>query len=180
MIVGLTGYAQSGKDSTAAALGFTRVAFADALKEVVLEMDPWVASSVGMHRPLSDFVEMHGWEWTKQNTDARDYLIALGDGARRHISPTVWIDAVKQKINHLVDNGRDVAITDVRYANEAELIIHMGGEIWLVQREEAGPANSTESDSIDRLLLRPGANRVISNDGTLDDLRAKIDSLMTR
>ena len=46
MIVGITGYAQHGKDTAAQVLvtefGFVRVGFADALKELALAVNPIV------------------------------------------------------------------------------------------------------------------------------------------
>ena len=49
MIIGLTGYAQSGKDTLANILvenyGYTRVAFADKIREFLYEVNPMVGCS---------------------------------------------------------------------------------------------------------------------------------------
>ncbi len=51
MIIGLTGYAQSGKDTVANILveryGFTRVAFADKIREFLYETNPMYDSIAG-------------------------------------------------------------------------------------------------------------------------------------
>ena len=69
MIIGLTGYAQSGKDSVAKILvekhGFIRVAFADRIRDFVFDADPiytWVGNEP---RYLRSFIESEGWEEAK-------------------------------------------------------------------------------------------------------------------
>ena len=63
MIIGLSGYAQSGKDTVAEILveeyGYTRVAFADIIKQAVYLLDPIVNVS-GMR--LRYFVDQIGWD----------------------------------------------------------------------------------------------------------------------
>ena len=69
MIIGLTGYAQSGKDTVAKILieqyGFTRVAFADKIRELLYEMDPPVPTGVGSERHvvgLQNYVDIYDWD----------------------------------------------------------------------------------------------------------------------
>jgi hypothetical protein len=61
-------------------------------------------------------------------------------------------------------------VTDVRYRNEGERIRNMGGEVWLVSRPEYGAANFEERQSLSEVTY----DRLILNDGGLDDLAATI------
>ena len=99
MILGLTGYAQSGKDTVAQTLieryGFTRIAFADKIRELLYEMDPPVPSGVGNERHivgLQNYVDIYGWDVSKQNPIVRSMLQNLGVGARKVFGEWFWIE----------------------------------------------------------------------------------------
>lgn len=69
------------------------------------------------------------------------------------------------------DDYDDFVISDVRYDNESYKIRKgCGGEVWMVVRPDVGPANETEADSIPRVKY----DRLIYNDGSLEDLRVKV------
>lgn len=148
-LIGLSGYAQSGKDSTGAVLveehGFKRLAFADALKDVLYDLNP--LTSAVPHKgiiaaDIQHWVDAKGWEWTKANTEARAYLQRLGVAARDHIDPLAWVNAVIRQVN---DDGNYV-VTDVRFPNEFEAIHEMGGEVWRVVRLDHQPPNQHISE----------------------------------
>jgi len=78
MIIGLSGYAQSGKDTVAEVLvdnyGFTRVAFADKIREYLYEVNPLV-QVVGFEPIyLREIVNSKGWEQAKKNPYVRKTL----------------------------------------------------------------------------------------------------------
>jgi hypothetical protein len=80
MIIGLSGYAQSGKDTVAKILvdhyGFRRVAFADKIKEMVLETNPIVF--IDEHQRTwraAEYVSWKGWEKAKQLAESLNYTI---------------------------------------------------------------------------------------------------------
>jgi dephospho-CoA kinase len=69
MIIGLSGYAQSGKDTVAKVLvekyGYRRVAFADPIRDLLYGMDPLVPKGYGesvINYRLQDLVDSYGWE----------------------------------------------------------------------------------------------------------------------
>jgi hypothetical protein len=95
-LVGLLGLKRSGKDTFAARLveahGFTRIAFADPLKEAALALDPIVvsANSWDPERRLSDVVEAEGWEAAKEVPEVRRTLQNLGV-AIRGLDEDFWL-----------------------------------------------------------------------------------------
>ena len=72
-VIGLTGYAQSGKDTLASILveryGYRRVAFADAIREFIYEVNPMVSCSPTGY--LKDLVNLVGWDNAKQEPHHR-------------------------------------------------------------------------------------------------------------
>jgi dephospho-CoA kinase len=74
MIIGLSGYAQSGKDTVAELLclnyGYKRVSFADPMREALMRLNPIVG-----HEPLAHLVNDYGWELAKHNTYYKGKII---------------------------------------------------------------------------------------------------------
>lgn len=180
-LIGLSGYAQTGKDTVAAILvdrhRYTRVAFADKLKAIAEDIDPIVGRTG--HRLgddlgwLDDCIETNGedrWSWAKRNPETRRFLQKLGEACRTHIDPNVWIDAA---LNNAP--AGDIVISDVRYSNEAQAIVDMGGEIWRISRPGVGPANGHISETA---LDDWPFGRLITNDGTVEDLAGVVGFLV--
>jgi len=181
-IIGLSGYARSGKDEAAKVLveefGFTRVAFADKLRDFLFALNPLVVedSSVGFGdvRPLQDVIVKFGWDGYKATPwgqEIRRLLQRLGtEAGRETMWDSIWIDAALTGYN---DDAK-IVVTDARFPNEAEAIVDRGGELWRVQRTGVGPANSHPSEtSLDNFA---GFSAVLYNNGTLDEYRSKIRS----
>ena len=79
MIIGLSGYARSGKDYLANILvekyGFERRAFADKIRDVLYDMNPPLPYNAGWgesHVMLKDIVDRYDWEGAKGSTTIRD------------------------------------------------------------------------------------------------------------
>ena len=147
MIIGLSGYARSGKDTVAGMLmgihGYERVAFADKIREFLLEIDPLVMHN-GIDFRLQDIVESKGWETAKTEfPEVRRLLQDLGLGARKLFGDDFWIAQALMHRHHT----EKIVITDVRFKNEAEAIKkHDGAQIWRINRINVGPANDHLSE----------------------------------
>lgn len=161
LIVGIGGYAQSGKDTLAGILveehGFTRLAFADVLRDVLYALNPTVRSDSASYR-LEEVVRAYGWEWAKANTDARELLQRMGTEAGREIlGQNVWVDATMDKIRE----GRRYVISDMRFPNELEAVKLHGGTTVRMIREGQNPANAHVSETaldtavFDRVIHSP-------------------------
>lgn len=175
MIIGLSGYARSGKDTVAGMLmgihGFQRVAFADTIREFLLRIDPLVMHN-GMDFRLQDIVESKGWEEAKtQFPEVRRLLQDLGVGGRELLDDAVWINAALKDF----DKNDKVVVTDVRFKNEAARIKNMGGQIWRINRINVGPAN----DHISEVDLDDWSfDAVITNNSDMPNLIKQIRALL--
>lgn len=152
MIIGLSGYARSGKDTAANGLGifgFRRVAFADKLREFLLRLDPIVGIDEDTdYWRVSDVVHVYGWNGYKTSpygNEMRELMQRLGtECGRQLISDTVWIDAALG--TGIVEPER-LVVTDVRFPNEAEAIKARGGFVVRINRPGVGPANAHPSET---------------------------------
>jgi len=182
-IIGLSGYARSGKDEAAKILveefGFTRVAFADKLREVLYALDPIVAPSkeryfVGSKVvvTLQEVIDVYGWDKYKESEygpEIRRLLQRLGtEAGRQALWDTIWIDATLTGF----DADAKVVVSDARFFNEFDAIRERGGEIWRIEREGVGPTNNhpSETEAVDY----PYFATYIHNDGTLEDYRKSV------
>jgi hypothetical protein len=175
MIIGLSGYARSGKDTVAGMLmgihGYERVAFADKIRELLFAMDPLIMHD-GRDFRLQDIVESKGWEEAKtQHPEVRRLLQDLGVGGRELLDDSVWINAA---LNSFKEDDK-VVVTDVRFKNEAARIKNLGGKIWRINRINVGPAN----DHISEIDLDDwGFDGVITNNSDMPNLIKQIRALI--
>jgi len=145
-IISLSGFAQSGKDTAAGFLvedGWHRIAFADKLKDVAYDLNPWVKTNGALMIRLAELVDKAGWDAAKAHDDVRELLQRLGVAGREHISADMWIAAAFADM----PADRHVVITDARFPNELEAVRRMGGMLVRVEREGTGPVNTHASES---------------------------------
>ena len=175
MIIGLTGYAQSGKDTVANILvknyGYTRIAFADKIREFLYETNPMYDSVVGEPLFVRAKVDRDGWEEAKKSPQIRRLLQNSGVAARKLFGEDFWV-------NHAV-NGMDIdgsyVIADVRFENEADKIKAAGGQIWRIKRLGVDPINGHVSET--QMDGYP-VDQIFINNGTVEDLESLIKTRM--
>jgi len=172
MIIGLSGYARSGKDTVAELLvlnyGFKRTAFADGIRQALLALNPILHDG---HR-LNEIVQMYGWEIAKAKDEVRRLLQVMGtEVGRKLIHEDVWV----WRLFNEIAEGERIVIPDVRFPNEARMIESQGGEVWRINRHNHAAVNDHISEhALDNHMFK----RAIYNDGTLDDLSDEIFMLM--
>ena len=145
MLIGVTGYAQAGKDTVADYLveeyGFTKFAFADALRNLALTLNPWVVDHDWQSyvdespepRRLAWLVNELGWDGAKQNPEVRRFLQVLGtEGVRDHLGKDSWVNALD--LVWMQSGAKNVVISDVRFPNEAEYVHRNNGILCRVAR----------------------------------------------
>ena len=172
-LIGLIGHAGSGKDTVADHLmrrGFTRIAFADAVRNVLLNVNPLVTTD---GTRLRDLVETQGWDTAKrQFPEVRELLQRLGAGARAALGESVWLDHALRRVEALPG---PVVVTDVRYWNEGLALRSRGFTLVWVQRPGVGPVNAHPSETNIPVEL---ADATLLNDGSLQELYEAVDALV--
>jgi hypothetical protein len=108
VIIGLSGYARTGKDTAAAGMdmwGFKRVAFADKLRDFLYLLNPVVkprydrafAPLVNENWRVQNVIDKYGWDGykaTPYGPEIRELLQRLGtECGRQLLYDHVWIDA---------------------------------------------------------------------------------------
>jgi hypothetical protein len=101
-IIGITGHAQHGTDTMGARLveahGFTRVAFADALRALAEYLNPYVLPDPQLPNRYAALVADRGYEVAKGIGDVRRVLQDLGTGVRDIIGADAWVNALEGRI----------------------------------------------------------------------------------
>jgi len=169
MRIGLVGLAGSGKSEVAAVLtgvyGFTRVKFADPLKNMLRTMlSDMGHTAEDVERYLEgDLKESLVDGLHHLGITARHLMVTLGtewgrDNLHRDIWLHLWL-ARAERFAHVVAD-------DVRFPNEVDAIRQAGGQIWQIIR----PGLTAAAHASEQLVVE--ADRVIHNTGTLFDLRS--------
>ncbi len=185
MIIGLCGVAQSGKDSAAEWLvkhhGYTRFAFADALKRVAADCNPWLpveggelaaGVTTGTVASLRFLVDHLGPDGAKQVHAVRQFYQDLGVAVRTHVGADAWVDAVLRNVHE----HSPVVISDTRFRNEADAISARGGYVLRVIRPFVTACNDHVSEhDLDDYPV----DGTIYNDGELCDLGACVEDVLS-
>ena len=141
MIVGICGLIGSGKGTVADILvkdyGFTKISFADKLKDAVAETFGWSRHLLeGDTDESRQFREQVDQFWTKETgrtITPRIVLQEFGtDCMRNGFYDGIWVSMVKKQ---LLDNPTtNFVIPDTRFPNEINVLQELGGEVWWVER----------------------------------------------
>lgn len=205
--IGLAGAKRSGKNTVADMLtniaGYRQYAFADELKRAALALDPLITyvdtlyqSASSPHsklghtnypvRRLSEIVDVIGWERAKDEyPEVRRTLQRLGTEAGWQIhGEQLWTQRVHDRITRdAIADARDnihtpTVITDVRFEEEESYIRSIDGIIIEIIRPIAKTDEDTEITAHSSETTTITADHIIVNDGTLDDLHAKVNELL--
>jgi hypothetical protein len=139
MIIGLAGFAGSGKGTVGEVLtdkfSFKQFAFADVLKDTVSTMFGWPRPLLeGDTNESREFREKVDSFWSArlgEEITPRIILQRMGtEIVRSNINDNFWVHALAKRIEGI----KDVVITDVRFPNEVQYIRESGGFIVRVMR----------------------------------------------
>ena len=186
-IIGLTGVAGSGKDTVADLFvkghGFTKIGFADALYSEVSEafgvsVDT-LRNRTTKESPMTELelINCHDMDFLDVVTvdrhtplSPRRVLQWWGTEYRRAQNEDYWVNEMARR----TAGESAVVIPDVRFQNEANMILNHGGTIICVERPgyEAVNDHVSEHAEID-------ARFIISNDGSVFDLQRSVQSLFS-
>lgn len=173
-VIGLTGFAQSGKDTAAgfiAEFGYQRLAFADILRQSLYNLNPmvrvaeWRDALDRRNRKtyrVQELVDEYGWDVVKvEYPEVRALLQRFGTEVGRDLyGESFWVDRVMNQIktnpHHDSTTGLfvghevvgDYVITDVRFPNELDAVRRVGGQVWRIQRPGVGAVNDHISEQV--------------------------------
>lgn len=203
-IVGFHGRMYSGKDTAASMLlGLLsdhgiyscRAGFADKLKtSAALALGASTDLETDEYRDICDQIKQEGVEiWVMEKVDdesgdiftpvhqitGRQYLQFYGTESHRNVfGSDFWVDALlpapQVGMPFMIDGIDVLAVTDVRFPNEAERILDLGGDVVRITRpdNEGGDTHASEVDLPDDLVTYE-----LSNGGSLGDLESAIDAM---
>ena len=177
MIIGLSGFKGSGKDTVAAYLmkehEFERKAFADPLKESVAALFDIPFSEVDKLKNSDSAVTLD-IDNRYHSVSFRQFLQRYGTESHRGVfGEDFWLEYTLPSNGSYY--GRKIVVTDVRFENEATRIKELGGQIWFINR-------TTDRSSFDPHAsenLDFSTDLMVPNDGTLDDLYANIEEALS-
>lgn len=169
-LIGLVGAARVGKDTAAEHLveqyDFSQYAFADPIKEM---LEPVFGDLFyGGHREEEI-------KWLGKSP--RQLMQTLGtEWGRDQVHPNLWVLLAEQAWQREKSRGGcGFVVSDVRFANECEWITRAGGTLIEIVRPDAPTVADHRSE---REALNLLGRWRITNDGTLEDLYARLDEIM--
>lgn len=169
-IIGICGYAGSGKDTLADMImkrlpGSRRASFADPMRAMLSALgvpDLWMVdrelkekSIPGLGRSYRQLAQTLGTEWGR---------VCHGED--------FWVRALANRLER--EGGKYALIPDVRFPNEAQWVLDSGGKMIRVVRPNAQPVNPHESEQYVPTLP---VNFEVYNTGTLADLSFEADTI---
>jgi len=139
-IIALSGFIGSGKGTVADFLvenhGFYKISFADKLKDIVAKTFDWDRDLLEGSDPVSRHWREEPDEfWSRELNrpiTPRWAMQTIGTNCFKSvISSDIWILFVKQQIDKHPD--KKWVITDVRFQDERQFVLDIGGEHWCVK-----------------------------------------------
>lgn len=150
-----------GKDTLTAYLvarhGFTRFAFADALKQACLDINPVVVhvNSNDWSRLQNVFADYGSFEAIKNspwNDSVRELLQQVGSVMALRDN-TIWAGPiVKAAAAHVRSTGNGAVISDVRFPWESDLVWASGGKMVRVYRSDLPDHTQTDTHISETML----------------------------
>lgn len=203
MIVGVSGFIGSGKDTIADYLitfkGFKRMSYAGPLKDAVASIFNWdrdlLEGTTKYSREWRD--EVDSW-WAERlqlpQLTPRWVLQQWGtEVGRRAFHDDIWIASIENKLRTIKD---DIVISDCRFPNELKSIKRAGGITIRVSRGpnpewydaaiQYNKGNRNALKILEEFQVHASEyssvglpyDHFIENNGTIDDLHKKIDSII--
>jgi hypothetical protein len=203
-LIGLVGLIGSGKDTVASylvsQLGFKQQSFAAPLKEASSAIFGWSISMLEGKTENSRIVRETEDTWWADKLNMpgfnpRKALQVLGTEVfRDSFHPDIWVLAAQKRIS----KTEDIVFSDVRFANEARMIVEEGGAIvrikrgidpdWWPEAKRAAAGNKAAIAYLEGFKIHSSEwswanvqeDAAIYNDDTLETLYSDVESTLCK
>ena len=147
--------------------GFVRAAFASRLKHTCREIFNLTDEDVNTPEGKKRLVEPYG-------KTVRELLQGVGQALREYISKDIWVTLTLKDLDVVLKTSTShILVTDVRYPNELAALKSRGFTmIKMIRNTGVVDNHASEQDLNDELF-----DYIIDNNGTKEDLKAKLLSL---
>lgn len=195
MIIGISGKAQSGKDTVGSMIAYLKRAndptFQDYKSVSYVSKEGcynWLWKHIYFALPLKeclcsilnctieDLNDQHFktilLPWLN-NWSVRDLLQKFGTGIRQTVDEDFWVKSLFKDYNPDFENW---IITDVRFKSEAKAIKDKGGILIRVNKPSAGAGSHISEIDLDDY---DGFDLIIENTGSLEDLYNKVSDYVS-
>jgi hypothetical protein len=200
-VILISGWKRSGKDTSADYLvekyGFERISFASPLKDIVSQLYDIPRTDCDnqelKEKPLMHLPAIASDDYTKKFMEVNEKNLANVDGklywtiralcimvgsTNRAVRSDFW---VKKAVDEMKKNPEKVyIISDVRYKTEMKQILEFAGKenVTSIRIERFATNPSTDASEID-LDDYVGFDHIISNTGTLEGLKERLDVVVS-
>ena len=168
MIYGISGKMGSGKDTVGKIIfdyiypKGSVIHFADPLKQFCIDYLGLSFEDVYTEQGKKEFNQL----WNMTN---RSVLQKVGtDALRNGFDKDVWVKITELKIKQ--HKNTDFIIPDIRFDNEAEMVLKNGGIVLNIERESVNKDNHISEQGISKYLI----SKNILNNGTIEELKEKV------
>lgn len=150
--------------------------------------EEWLISASKVMDPKA--TEFWGTNYTQVlGLTGRQYLQNIGNEARKIFGEDFWIDQIlpsnlgpgdayyvspEEWLTEEYGSAQYLAITDLRYPNEAQRVLDLGGEVWEVLR----PGTASDGHDSEQVLSTELVTRQIDNSKDLLSLRSQVEKAL--
>jgi hypothetical protein len=205
MLIGICGLINSGKDTAADYLiseyNFKKDSFASTLKDILSVIFGWDRNMLE-----GDTEKSREWrnkvdEWWSTQLNIQDFtprkaMQLIGtDCIRNHFNNNMWVLTLLKRFNRIDLNKENIVITDCRFPSEINAIRQKGGiiiriirtlPVWYDIGKDASLGCPKSIKKCKELGIHPSEyehlseneNYTIYNDGTVEELKRKIDKII--
>jgi predicted ATPase len=177
-IIGLTGFAGSGKDTVRDILedmGFVGFAFADPIRAMLREL----LSGSGLDDKWMECREFKELVIPELGVSYRQMAQMLGTEWGRSLHADFWVRLAGAYVADIQDQaferGVNFCVSDVRFENEANFVRERGGVIWRIDRPGVERVRDHASE---RQIESIAYDTVVPNHGDFDELRVWVERLL--
>lgn len=175
LIIGIAGYARTGKTTAATILEregvFAHLSFAEPIRRFATEVFKTFDPDFDLERDKELRYTLSGYG---PLTTPRGFMQLMGtEFGRKMIDPDLWVKLALARASRYLDSGVSVVISDVRFPNEAHAIRNAGGVVIWLNRPGCGAAEHASEQGLPADLI----DFIVHNDADIPRLRKGILSL---